>query len=164
MSGENGGNKGWLVYCLIAIAIWGVWGIISKAAEKHASSETIQVVSVIGVLPAGLALMGSKNLKKGRRIGLGCLYAFGTGICGSSGNLAMLKSFAGGGDASVVLPYTGMFPLVTVLLAVLILRERMNWIQVAGIGVALVAVYLFNGGGSEQGGAGWMRDFFQPWM
>lgn len=154
--------------------MFGVWGIVSKAATRVASDATILVISTLGVLPAGLILLFSKelkqNLKRAKEHGgtflLGCAYAFGAGVCGSVGNLMMLQSLAIGGDTSVVLPVTGMFPLATVLLAVVLLKERLHPVQVVGIVFALAALYLFNaadpassraGGFWASLGASWMR-------
>jgi drug/metabolite transporter (DMT)-like permease len=144
--------------------MWGVWGIVGKAATRAASDATILVFSTLGVLPAGLILLTSKNLWKGRNVRLGCTYAFATGICGNTGNLLMLQSLSGGGDASIVLPLTGMFPLVTVILAVALLKERLNAVQALGIACALGALYLFNVDASGGASAGFWGSFSAPWM
>jgi drug/metabolite transporter (DMT)-like permease len=91
-----------------------------------------------------MILLASPRVRRGDNFLVGGLAAMGTGLCGSVGNLAMLLSFTHGGEASTVMPLTGMFPLVTVVLAVILLRERMNWIQCAGIVAAMAALYLFN--------------------
>ena len=149
----------------MALLIWGVWGLISKAATKVASDATILVISTLGVLPAGLAMLLSKNLKQGKNRPLGCAYGFAAGVCGHTGNLMLLQSLAGGGDSSIVLPLTGMFPLATVILAVVLLKERLNAVQVAGIALALAALYLFNVTDPTTGGqsALW-ASLSAPWM
>jgi transporter family protein len=48
------------------------------------------------------------------------------------------------GKASVIAPLTSLFPLVTVLLAVVILKERLNYGQYAGLALALAAIYLLS--------------------
>ena len=154
----------WLFYCLLAIVMWGAWGIVAKAAETEVKPVPMQVISTAGVLVVWVLLL-SPNVRKiapggerRRHLLLGGAFAFGTGLCGGIGNLAMLKSFSEGAEASAVLPLTGMFPLVTVLLAILILRERLNVIQGVGMVVALVAIYLFNrsaGGAPPAAGSGW---------
>jgi drug/metabolite transporter (DMT)-like permease len=144
MTPASPARSAWLFYCLLAIVLWGVWGIVSKAAEQRLSPAAIQVVSVIGVVPAALVLLASPRLRKGDNFLLGGAAAFGTGLCGSVGNLLMLLSFTHGGEASAVMPLTGMFPLVTIVLAVLLLGERMNRIQIGGIVLALAAIYLFS--------------------
>ena len=145
--------------------MWGVWGLISKAATRVASDATILVISTLGVLPAGLAMLLSKNLKQGKNRPLGCAYGFAAGVCGHTGNLMLLQSLSGGGDSSIVLPLTGMFPLVTVILAVVLLKERMNTVQVGGIVLALAALYLFNVTDPTAGGqAAFWASLSAPWM
>ena len=161
----------WLLYCLLATVLWGVWGIISKATEKEASAVAIQVISTIGVLVVWVLLFSPKvrtvapTGDRRRHFLVGGTFAFCTGLCGGLGNLAMLQSFNEGGEASAVLPLTGMFPLVTVFLAVLFLRERLNPIQMAGIALALVALYLFNqsGGGATKTSFTWTT-WVRPWV
>jgi uncharacterized membrane protein len=41
--------------------------------------------------------------------------AFGSGLTGGLGNLALFASLSGGGLASVVYPLTALYPLLTVL-------------------------------------------------
>jgi uncharacterized membrane protein len=161
-------KSAWLFYTLLAIALWGVWGIVSKMAEKELPPASIQVISTIGVVLPILLLLLSPRLKVGKSFLAGGLAAFCTGLCGSVGNLTMLMSFKHGGEASTVLPLTSMFPLVTIVLAVLLLRERINWIQAAGIVVALVAFYLFGllfGGATKADASWWQKfDFGAKWM
>jgi drug/metabolite transporter (DMT)-like permease len=71
------------------------------------------------------------------------------------GNIAYYEVL-GSSKASTVVPLTALYPLVTVILAVIFLRERLNRIQLAGILISLVAIYFFN----VQAEAG----FFSPWL
>jgi bacterial/archaeal transporter family protein len=155
----------WLFYCLLAIVLWGVWGVVGRAAQQRMSEPTAQVISTIGVVPVALLLLASPNLRRGKRYRVGGLAAFGTGLCGSIGNVAFLLSFKYGGEASTVAPLTAMFPLVTVLLAVPLLGERINWIQGTGIVISVVALVLFN----QQAEAAvrathWWQKIVTPWM
>jgi transporter family protein len=49
-----------------------------------------------------------------------------------------------GGKASVVSPVTALFPMVTVLLALIFLHERLGKVQWAGLALAFVAIYLLS--------------------
>jgi drug/metabolite transporter (DMT)-like permease len=67
-----------------------------------------------------------------------------TGVLGGSGNVAFYLALAGGGKASIVVPLVGLAPLVTVVLALVILKESLTKAQVAGLGVALISIYLLS--------------------
>jgi len=49
-----------------------------------------------------------------------------------------------GGKASIVAPVTALFPMVTVVLAVIFLRERVGRTQWLGLLLAFVAIYLLS--------------------
>ena len=54
------------------------------------------------------------------------------------GNAAYFAAMARG-KASIVGPVTSLFPMVTVILATTMLKERLNKVQIAGIILALVS-------------------------
>jgi len=70
--------------------------------------------------------------------------AFATGILGGTGNIAFFRALVLGGKASIVSPVTALFPLVTVILAVTLLHERIGSAQKIGLGLALIAIYLLS--------------------
>jgi uncharacterized membrane protein len=47
-------------------------------------------------------------------------------------------------SASVVTPVTGLFPVLTVVLAFVLLRERLNRVQMAGMLLALASVVILS--------------------
>jgi transporter family protein len=135
----------WLFYTLLSIVLWGIWGIIAKMADAaHVQPMTLQVVSTIGVVPASLLLIASPGFRNNKNVPRGIAFAFTSGLAASCGNLAFFYSLNHGGAASVVAPLTGMFAIVTLVLSVLFLRERINAVQVVGMFISLVAVYLFS--------------------
>jgi uncharacterized membrane protein len=159
----------WLTYTLIATAIWGVWGIVSALVSREASPLVTQIVSTLGVVPAALLLFLSPEWKQGTNFKLGILFAALTGLSGSAGNLCLLRALSLQGPVSIVLPVSGMFPLVTALLAMLLLRERLNRIQIAGFIVALGAIYLVgletSGAPATEGVRGFhVAALTTPWM
>jgi len=134
------------------------------AASTMLSPLLVQVVSTIGLLPVAVALLlWSRSIWEGGRLGLGIFWGFLTGVCASVGNIAVSQAIVRGGEASVITPLTAMYPLVTVMLAVLFLRERINAVQAVGMGLSLFAIVLFNGvdGASADALA---RGVAAPWM
>jgi uncharacterized membrane protein len=153
----------WLIYSLITIVLFGFWGFVSTVVTRDVAPLTVQVLSTIGLLPVALVLAFSKNLHKASNFGRGMLFATATGVLGGSGNIAMYKALQLGGEGSAVVPFTGMYPLVTVILATFLLKERLNRIQTLGIGLALAAIYLFSPRESL-GAATHLRNMLSAWM
>jgi transporter family protein len=153
----------WLRYSLLAILAYGAWGAVSSLASQNVSALTLQIVSTIGLFPVTLVLAFSRNLGSGAHRSRGILLALLTGVLGGTGNLALYETLRVGGNASVVFPLTGMYPLVTIVVARFLLKERLNRIQVLGIALALAAVYLFSAQQGAPGLSGW-HDLFSSWM
>lgn len=135
----------WLAYSLLTILAWGAWGALSKIASADIDANTNQVFFTFGLAPLILAvLLWSSTLKSGQNRRAGMAWAFFTGVLGGTGNIAFFRALTTGGKASVVIPATGLFPLVTVILAAVFLKERLGSMQKIGVLAALVAIYLLS--------------------
>ena len=132
----------WLSYTLTATAIWGIWGLVSAVVAREVSPLETQVISTLGVVPAALLLFLSPGWKQGSNLKLGILLSALTSLSGTAGNLCMLRALSLNGPVSIVLPVSGMFPLVTALMAMVLLRERLNRVQIVGFFLAAAAIYL----------------------
>jgi transporter family protein len=134
----------WLGFSLLTILLWGVWGAISKVVSDEINPYTNQVLFTLGLIPLVLLVLPSRRLAGGVNRRRGIFYAFITGILGGTGNIAFFKSLTAGGAAAIVVPLTAMSPLVTVLMALVLLREGLSTSQKAGLALALVAIYLLS--------------------
>ena len=139
----------WLGYCLLTIVFWGLWGIQSKVILEQISPLSNQVLFTPGLLlMVGLLWLRLRKKSESTVSGslkLGIFFAFLTGICGGVGNIAFFQAFASGQQASVVVPLTALYPAVTVLLAMIFLKEKMNRYQWLGLGLAIGAIIILGG-------------------
>jgi len=138
------GMPAWLAYSLLTIVFWGAWGALSKVASGGVDADTNQIFFTLGLLPLILLVLPSPRLKSGQERRAGKAWAFLTGILGGTGNIAFFHALVIGGQASIVIPATGLFPLVTVILATIFLRERLGNLQKIGVVLALAAIYLLS--------------------
>src|SRR5262249_36432723 len=131
----------WFLWTVAAMLSWGVWAVLAKAIGDSLTGAQSQILSSFGFLPVILALcVSTKRLvRTGRRRGL--FYALAAGAVSGLGNLPYYDLFRRGGRAAAVVPLTALAPLVTVVLAVIVLRERLNRIQMVGVALSLVAIY-----------------------
>jgi len=117
----------------------------SKISSDGVDANSNQVFFTFGLLPLILMVWRSSRTRateRGSRVGIA--WAFFTGILGGTGNIAFFHALRIGGEASIVAPVTALFPLVTVILAVTLLHERIGTAQKIGLVLALVAIYLLS--------------------
>jgi drug/metabolite transporter (DMT)-like permease len=103
-----------------------------------------QALSTIGMLPMIAALACLKGTPDPGVRKRGILVALAGGTVSCLGNLPFLGALGAGGKAAAVVPVTALYPVVTVLLAVALLGERLGRIQALGIALSIAAIYLLN--------------------
>jgi bacterial/archaeal transporter family protein len=139
------GMPAWLAYSLLTILLWGTWGVVSKVASSGMDANTNQIYFTVGLLPLMLLLLpAARRGAAGPQRRAGIAWAFVTGILGGAGNIAFFHALESGGNVSIVAPATALFPVVTVILAVTFLRERISKQQIAGFALAFIAIYLLS--------------------
>jgi transporter family protein len=132
----------WLWYALLCVFWWGLWGFLSKIGSVAASPMQMQILFTLGMLPVAMAMLLQMRWKldgDGRGITYGLLCGIATGI-GTLGYYAALRDQ----NASVVTPVTGLFPVLTVALAFVVLRERLNKVQMGGMLLALASIVVLS--------------------
>ena len=134
----------WFVYCTVSLVMWAAWSLLSPLAAKDLSGPMIQIISSVGLLPVALALLLSPSVWQATNLKKGILLAAATGVLGGTGNVLLYEALSRGGPASYVFPISSMCPLIPVLAAPFLFRERLRPPQVLGVGMALVAIVLLN--------------------
>jgi bacterial/archaeal transporter family protein len=136
----------WLFYCILTVLLWGSWGMVSKAAVDIISPLMNQVLYTLGLVPPLIVAARARGLLAGADKRRGTTYGIVTGLLGGVGNVAFFAALGAGGKASTVVPLTSVYPLFTVFAALIVLKEKLNRVQIAGIGLALAAIYLLSSG------------------
>jgi len=134
----------WLFYSTVSMLIWAVWSLLSPLASQDLSGSMVQMLSSAGLVPFALLLLFSKNLKKYTHLGKGVLLALATGVTAGLGNVMLYNALGSNGPASLVFPIISMAPLIPVLSAPFLFKERIRGLQAFGVVVALVAILLLN--------------------
>jgi drug/metabolite transporter (DMT)-like permease len=127
---------------MIAIGLWGVYGIALKLASQGLSAVAGQLLSTAGLLAPAIFMV--RAVRRERHATVGLLIGLVSGLCGALGNFALLASLRAGGKAAIVFPLTALYPLITVMVAFVFLRERARRVQALGIALAVVAVLLLS--------------------
>ena len=103
----------------------------------------MQFLFTIGTVPIGLALLIARRgkLEKNPR---GITYGVLNGILSGVGGLTLFAAYHTNGNTAVITVATSLYPIVTVLLAVLILRERLGLRQVFGLVFAAISIVILS--------------------
>jgi bacterial/archaeal transporter family protein len=133
----------WLAFSLMAVGLWGLWGFLSKVAALQLPTGAVYLTSITG----HLAVIGFLAASGGLAIPwqpAGLAAGLGAGLCMAFGLLYFLKALSAGGTASLVVPLTALYPMVTVALSWMVLHEDFTLRRLAGVALALVAVWLLS--------------------
>ena len=94
----------------------------------------MQFLFPFGCLPVVVPLLVSCRFRLERNA-MGISYGIGNGVLAGIGGFALFAAYRTGGNTAVITTATAMYPLITVVLAVLLLRERLTLLQVLRFGV-----------------------------
>jgi transporter family protein len=132
----------WFWLALITLIAWGLVGLLQKLSTNHLSAEWALVWVAVGFFILEPWLYPGKVLFTYSARAL-CFALFG-GVLNALGAWALLVAMKSGGKASIVAPFTSLYPVVVALLAPLILHESVSALQAVGILCALIAVVLLS--------------------
>lgn len=136
-------SKIWLVFALITTIFWGVWGAFIEITEQAGFPATLGYVvwSLTMIPPAliALKLVDWKIETDKRSIILGAAIGF----LGAGGQLILFHGVSIG-PAYIIFPIIALSPVITVLLSIMILKEKTNSKGWLGIVLALVAIPLLS--------------------
>lgn len=137
-------TSSWMLLSFATVLLWGSWGLQSKLIVDRISPWMNQVLFSIGLLPLLVWMLFSKNLRQAAgQPQKGAAYGLLTGVFGGLGNVTFYLALSRG-KASVIVPMVGLAPLITVILALVILKESINRAQMVGVVLALMSIYLLS--------------------
>jgi len=146
-----------LVFALVTMAFWGVWGAFAGRPTEHGFPDTLVYVvwALTMIAPAvyALARAGMRLEHDGRSIIFGVLI----GLTGAGGQMLLFHAVHTG-PTYLIFPLIALSPIVTIAMSVAWLKERVSWIGGIGIVLALLALPLFDyepGGATHGFGVAW---------
>ena len=127
----------WMVYASVAIVLWGVNGLFMKLGTNRVSARSMVVWVTVGFVVLLPFLWTTTTLSdlSTRVIFVGLI----AGAVNGLGNWAVFACLEKGAKASVAIPLTALYPLCTVALATVFLKERPTALQWIGIALAVAA-------------------------
>src|SRR5215813_1130210 len=125
----------WMVYASVAIVLWGINGLFMKLGTNRVSARAMVIWVTAGfvvLLPWMWKLTTLAGLSKNV-----ILVGLIAGAVNGLGNWAVFACLEKGAKASVAIPLTALYPLCTVALATIFLKERPTTLQWLGIALAV---------------------------
>jgi transporter family protein len=132
----------WLPFALLTLAGWGIWGLVQKPLTDQVDVWSVAFLQFGVTLSWGLgaALVRRQSLDP-RTPAL--KFSTGAGVCAYSGSLAFLLA-VDRASASLVVPMTAMYPVVTIILGVALLNERLTLSHKAGVVLSIAAIFFLS--------------------
>lgn len=133
----------WLIYVIIHVLFIGIWGAVIEIPEKNGFPATLgYVIWALTMVPAALAALKMKGWKldfNKKAIRWGVL----AGLLGAGGQLVLFFTLRIA-PAYLVFPLLSLTPVVTILMAVLLLHEKTGKMGWVGVGLALISILLLS--------------------
>src|SRR6201995_836019 len=133
----------WLGFAIGALVLWGVTGVTQKLSTNRISSER----SFLWFCWAMVALSAAVLVVARPHWGLGTLAvacSMAGGALNGLGAWTSFRALESGGKASIVISLISLYPMLTVVMAVVFLKERLTTHQIAGTVMAVAAAILLS--------------------
>ena len=132
-------------YFILILLAWGLWGFFAKYALKFISPFSLIIFQTIGSIIFEfillLALLYSRN--KFETDAAGISFAMLTALFGIIGAVIFFFTLSKT-KASILVPLTALYPIVTVVIGFILLKEKITLIQGIGILLAVAAGVLLS--------------------
>ncbi|NIM45513.1 MAG: EamA family transporter [Nitrososphaeria archaeon] len=130
----------WLIPCIVTLMFWGFWGFFMKAASAYFDWHQLVIVSSLVSVTASMLIylyirpqfdVSSPGLR----------YAL---LASALGTIALVSFYVAiqTGRASIVVPLTSLYPVITIVLSHFFLHERITMYQGLGVALAIIALIL----------------------
>ena len=149
-------KRGWVVYALVTVVLWGVWGALAGLSSQHGFPDTlVYCVWALTMIPPAIWVLARNGWKldvSARAVTYGLII----GLLGAGGQMLLFKALTIG-PAYFIFPIISLSPAITIALSFALLRERTGKLGALGIVLALVALPLFDlsFGQGNTSGLGW---------
>jgi transporter family protein len=129
--------KIWQLYAALTVVTWGLWGVFSKLAANYTKPKQALLFQTVGVLAFATVVLGMEKFKIEWNLAgfswaaLGGFFAF----------VGFLTFFAAleKGETSTVVTLSALYPVVTILISISFLHEKLSARQGVGLVLALIA-------------------------
>ena len=133
-----------LIFALLAFAFWGLWSLTNKIVVNKIGAGNVFGFYVVSTTIVPLIYTRYRRTNESSKVDPSWI----DWVAGASGlALNVFGTFAftfalSMGLASLVVPVSSAYPIVTVVAALLLLHERLNWVQVGALACVIVGIIM----------------------
>lgn len=132
----------WFTLSIVTFVLWGLWGFFAKIASDSIDAKSAAILQGLAGFTITVSLLASQRFRieahlSGNTAAFLAGVAFMVGIVTFTAALTTCR-------ASVVVPISALYPVVTIGLGIAFLSEGVTPTQASGIGLALVAIVLMS--------------------
>lgn len=142
--GEHATPRRSLFFALLAFVLFGFWGLASKIAINAVGPGSIFGFYAISSLTVPFVYAWFRRVRPAQsRDGNPSWIAWALGATALALNVCAVFAFSfalDSGLASLVVPISSAYPLVTVILAVALLREKLNWLHLTALVFVIIGL------------------------
>ncbi|QIO21175.1 EamA family transporter [Haloarcula sp. JP-L23] len=132
----------YIAWAVLALVGYTLVPPLAKLATAEIPSDVVLLISNGILIVAAIGLVVATDLSVAKYLSHeDAVYAYGAGIALTVGIIAYYRALAAG-PVSVVVPIFGMFIATSSVIGILFLEESLTARKAAGIGMAVLAVYL----------------------
>ncbi len=135
--------KPWVLYSLMTVLCWGLWGVCSKMASAHSRPRQTLLFQAVGAVAFALVVLVLERFQiQHTPIGFG--WSFAAGFLNFVGFLFFFAAVEKG-KVSTIISLSSLYPVVTIALSLIFLHEKITPREGLGIALALAAGFLLAG-------------------
>src|SRR5580698_1071924 len=123
--------------------MWGVWGAFTSLPSEHGFPDTLTyVVWALTMIPPAIWALrrAATGLQRDLR---SVMLGLAIGLLGAGGQMLLFRAVTVG-PTYLIFPIISLSPVITILLSLVLLRERTGKLGIAGIVLAVLSLPLFD--------------------
>jgi bacterial/archaeal transporter family protein len=133
----------WFWYSILSSLCWTAWAFTAKLGSREIPPTTMEFISAFGFLSVTIGVVTIRKVQKESNLSGRC-YALVSGLLLALGGLSLYGAYRTGHNTSIVTAITSLYPVITFLVAVVFLRERLNRVQLLGFCFAAAAIFILS--------------------
>jgi len=138
----------WFWYSLMSLLCWTAWALTAKVGSSALPPSEMQFISGLGFLLVSItvALVAKTDSQTGHKqtSHKGKLYSVISGVLLAIGGLSSFAAYRLGANIAATTGLTSLYPGITVVCALVVLKERLTKAQIAGLCFSGLAIFLFS--------------------